>query len=117
MEASNSGQYSLIRFTAPYTGQYHITAHFEGVHFRLSSTDVHVLHNSTHLFDADIDGYGGDAKFHKIEGTHPTASYEGLVKLERGDTVIFAVGYGKNKTNYNDTTGLYARLVWHPRKP
>jgi hypothetical protein len=68
------------------------------------------------LFDSEIDGYGGDPNFHKIEGKHPTASYEDLVRLERGDTIVFAVGYGNNKTNYNDTTGLYARLVWHSRK-
>ena len=43
----------------------------------------------------------------------PTAGYEGLVLLARGHTVTFAVGYGTNKTNYNDTAGLYARLVWH----
>lgn len=117
MEASNSGQYSLVRFSAPAGGQYRIMARFEGIHFRLSSTDVHVLHNSEHLFDSEIDGYGGDPNFHKIEGEHPTAGYEGLVSLESGDTVTFAVGYGTNKTNYNDTTGLYARLVWHSRKP
>jgi hypothetical protein len=43
MEASNTGQYSLIRFVAPVAGTYKINAHF-GVHFGLSSTDVHVLH-------------------------------------------------------------------------
>ena len=46
MEASNSGQYSLIRFVAPKLGTYRITARFEGIHFGLSSTDVHVLHNA-----------------------------------------------------------------------
>ncbi len=46
MEASNTGQYSLIRFVAPVAGTYKITARYEGVHFGLSSTDVHVLHNS-----------------------------------------------------------------------
>lgn len=111
MEASNSGQYSLVRFLAPVSGQYHIKARFEGIHFRLSSTDVHVLHGSVHLFDAEIEGYGGDTAFHPIEGAHPTASYDGSVLLKAHDTVTFAVGYGENKTNYNDTTGLFARLV------
>jgi hypothetical protein len=111
MEASNSGQYSLVRFLAPVSGRYKIRARFEGIHFRLSSTDVHVLHGSIHLFDAEINGYGGDTAFHPIEGAHPSASYDGSLLLKAHDTVTFAVGYGKNQTNYNDTTGLFARLV------
>lgn len=108
MEASNEGQYSIVRFVAPGPGTYKITARFEGVHFGLSTTDVHVLHNATSLFDAEIDGYGGDAAFHKIEGSNPTAAYTGQVELKAKDTVTFAVGYGKNRTNYGDTTGLFA---------
>jgi len=111
MEASNSGQYSLIRFVARMTGYYMISARFTGIHFGLSTTDVHVLHNSTSLFDADIDGYGGDPAFHKIEGKSPTAEYSGRIKLQANDTVTFAVGYGKNQTNSCDTTGLYTQVV------
>jgi hypothetical protein len=111
MEGSNTGQYSLIRFVAPAAGTYQITAKFEGVHFGLSTTDVHVLHNATSLFDADIEGYGGDPNFHKVEGASPTASYSGKVALKVNDTVTFAVGYGKNKTHFSDTTGLFARVV------
>jgi hypothetical protein len=54
MEGSNSGQYSMVRFVAPVAGIYKVTAQFEGVHFGLSTTDVHVLHNGVSLFDADI---------------------------------------------------------------
>ena len=111
MEGSNSGQYSLVRFLVPVSGRYQVRARFEGIHFRLSSTDVHVLHGSVHLFDGEIDGYGGDTAFHPIEGAHPTASYQASVQLKAHDTVTFAVGYGQNMTNYNDTTGLFARLV------
>ncbi len=111
MEASNSGQYSLIRFVAPAAGMYKITARFEGIHFSLSSTDVHVLHNAKSLFAAEIEGYGGDPAFHKVEGANPSASYSGQVELKTNDTVTFACGYGKNKTNFNDTTGLFAEVV------
>jgi hypothetical protein len=110
MEASNTGQYSLIRFVVPVSGTYQVTARFEGVHFGLSSTDVHVLHNSASLFDADIAGYGGDPAFHTVQGESPTASYSGKVSLRTKDTVTFAVGYGKNKTNSCDTTGLVAQI-------
>ena len=92
-------------------GTYKITAQFEGVHFGLSSTDVHVLHNGMVLFDADIQGYGGDPAFHHLEGASPTAAYTGQVKLKGHDIVTFAVGYGKNKTNYCDTTGVFAGVV------
>jgi len=110
MEASNSGQYSLVRFVAPVAGAYKISAQFAGVHV-WSTTDVHVLHNGTSLFDADIDGYGGDPAFRKVEGASPTASYSGQIEMKANDTVTFAVGYGKNKTNSGDTTGLFARAV------
>jgi hypothetical protein len=110
MEASNSGQYSLVRFVAPVAGTYKISAQFEGVHV-WSTTDVHVLHNGTSLFDADIDGYGGDPAFRKVEGASPTASYSGQLEMKTNDTVTFAVGYGKNKTNSGDTTGLFAKVV------
>ena len=110
MEASNSGQYSLVRFVAPVAGTYKISAQFEGVHV-WSTTDVHVLRNGTSLFDADIDGYGGDPAFRKVEGASPTAAYSGEIEMKTGDTVTFAVGYGKNKTNSGDTTGLFAKVV------
>ncbi len=110
MEGSNSGQYSLIRFVAPVAGTYQVTARFEGVHFGLSTTDVHVLHNRASLFDADIAGYGGDPAFHPVQGASPVAAYSGKVRLSANDTVTFAVGYGKNKTNFCDTTGLVVRI-------
>ena len=110
MEASNSGQYSLVRFVAPAAGTYKISAQFAGVHV-WSTTDVHVLHNSTSLFDADIDGYGGDPAFRKVQGASPTAAYSGQIEMKANDIVTFAVGYGKNKTNSGDTTGLFAQVV------
>lgn len=110
MEASNSGQYSLVRFVAPVAGTYKISAQFAGVHV-WSTTDVHVLHNGTSVFDADIDGYGGDPAFRKVQGANPTAAYSGQIEMKANDTVTFAVGYGKNKTNSGDTTGLFARVL------
>ncbi len=110
MEASNSGQYSLVRFVAPVAGTYKISAQFSGVHV-WSTTDVHVLHNGASLFDADIDGYGGDPAFRKVQGANPTAQYSGQIRMKANDTVTFVVGYGKNKTNSGDTTGLFARVI------
>jgi hypothetical protein len=111
MEGSIAGQYSLVRFTAPSAGTYKVSAQFEGIHYGLSTTDVHVLHNDTSLFDADIDGYGGDPAFHKVEGANPTAGYSGQIELKANDTLTFAVGVGKDKSNSSDTTGLFAQVV------
>lgn len=111
MEASNTGQYSIVRFVAPQTGHYQIKARFEGIHFGLSTTDVHVLHNRDHLLDAFINGYGGDPAFHKVQGASPAVEYSGEANLKTNDTIAFAVGYGENKTNYGDTTGLFATVT------
>ncbi len=75
------------------------------------TTDVHVLHNDTSLFNADIDGYGGDPAYHKVQGLRPSAQYSGQVAMKADETITFAVGYGKNKTHFGDTTGLFARVV------
>jgi hypothetical protein len=114
LEASNSGQYSVVRFTAPATGRYRIAARFEAIHFERSTTDVHVMQGARALFSADIDGYGGDPAFHPVEGSHPAADYAGTVELQPGDTIDFAVGYGTNRTHFCDTTGLAARIERAP---
>ena len=110
MEGSNSGQYSLVRFVAPRTGDYSVDAKFVGIHFGLSTTDVHVLKNGVSVFDSDIEGYGGDPAFHAVQGSSPRAEYSGQMQLKAKDRITFAVGYGKNKTNYGDTTGLSVRI-------
>jgi hypothetical protein len=111
VEGSNSGQYGVIQFVAPVAGMYRVLAHFEGIHFRLSTTDVHVVAGDAGLFASNISGYGGDPAFHLVEGANPTADYEGAVSLRDGDVLSFAVGYGTNMTNTNDTTGLTVRIV------
>ena len=112
MEASNSGQYSVVEFVAPFAGTYQMQVHFEGIHFRLSTTDVHVLAGDAGLFAANISGYGGDPAFHAVEGSNPSADYAGSVTLHAGDVLSFAIGYGTNMTDYNDTTGLTVHLVY-----
>jgi hypothetical protein len=46
-----------------------------------------------------------------VQGLSPTAAYSGQIDLKANDTVTFACGYGKNKTNFSDTTGLFAQVV------
>jgi hypothetical protein len=110
MEGSASGQYSVVQFVVPAAGTYELAADFAGVHTRLSTTDVHVLRGETALFDAAIDGYGGDPAFHAVTGASPTASYHATLDLAVGDVLSFAVGVGADGTYANDTTGLMVRL-------
>jgi hypothetical protein len=106
MEGSNSGQYAIVRFVVPATGQYKVKAIFEGVHSRLSTTDVHILLNDQHLLDDIIEGYGGDTILSEQKGAHPVTSWASSMQLKKGDILAFAIGYGSNKTFYNDTSGL-----------
>jgi hypothetical protein len=111
MEASNAGQFSVIEFVAPQGGVYLVQTHFEGIHFRLSTTDVHVRQNDVDLFASNIDGYGGDPVVHPVQGTNPVADHQAMVTLQAGDIITFAVGFGADKTNYNDTTGLFVHIA------
>jgi hypothetical protein len=111
MEASQDAQYSVVQFVAAVAGQYEIKADFTGIHFRLSSTDVHVLHGDAAIFDAVIDGYGGDPAFHGVEGQSPQATYHDVRMVAAGDVLSFAVGVGQNRTYNNDTTGLFVHIV------
>jgi hypothetical protein len=106
-----AGQYAIARFVVPKSGAYSISTTFEGVHFRHSTTDVHVRLDANELFAAEIDGYGGLPAFHAIEGTNPTASFEASLDLTAGQILAFAVGVGTNGTNANDTTAVQARIT------
>jgi hypothetical protein len=110
MEASADGRYAAVQFVAPEAGAYAFEADFEAVHFRLSTTDVHVLDGETSLLSAQLDGYGGDPAFHAVEGQSPRASYRGTRTLQAGGILTFAVGVGADGTNFNDTTGLVLRV-------
>jgi hypothetical protein len=111
LEASNTGQYAIVRFVAPVAGRYRVKARFAGIHFRRSTTDVHVRVNDTAVFDAIVEGYGGDRRFHPLEGPSARARFTGTHRLAAGDVVTIAVGYGPNATHFNDTTGLRVRIV------
>jgi len=98
------GQQTVVRFTAPFDGDFHIVVVFSvgdppggGC---TTTTDVHVRKNGISLFDGDVNG-----------NTSPTDSehFDNSVPLIAGDTVDFAVGFGNG--NYDcDTTFLDATI-------
>ena len=110
MEAAPGGRFSVVRFVAPQAGRYSVNAVFQGIHFRNSTTDVHVVLGDTGLFAADIDGYGGNPAFHARQGPSPVAGFARVLDLAAGEALSFAVGNGKDGANSNDTTGLTVHI-------
>jgi hypothetical protein len=99
--SSVADQYAIVRFTAPTTGVYTVTARFTGIETGPgTSTDVHVLVNGASFFDGRIQGFGSEVSF-----TSPLA-----LTLRDGDSVDFTVGNGGNGFN-GDTTGLAATVT------
>jgi hypothetical protein len=89
------GQYSVVRWTAPRAGALSLSAAFSGLDFiGPTTTDVHVLHNSSAVFDGTVAAFGAGP------------SFDTTVVVAAGDTIDFAVGYGSNHTFDCDTTGL-----------
>jgi uncharacterized protein (DUF2141 family) len=100
-----SGQYSHIRFTAPAAGNYSVAVTFTGIDHggvtpQGTTTDVHVLYDGKSLFDGLINGYGATAS--------KTLSINNVAQAA---TVDFIVGYGANKTYYNDSTEVNAVIT------
>jgi hypothetical protein len=99
----NGSQYAVLRWTAPSSGLFTITATFSGLSSVGDSADVHILLNGASIFDATV-----------ISSPSPT-TYSGLQNLRKGDTIDFAVGFGPNGNDHEDTTGLAASIVPCPR--
>jgi RHS repeat-associated protein len=101
------GQFSIIRFTAPATGQYLFWAVFSGVDTEGTTTDVHVLTNGVSMFDGGVNGFG--------TGSGPSAS--GDMVLVEGDTLDFVVGEGQDGGFYFDATGISVQIAVAPQAP
>jgi hypothetical protein len=93
------GQYEVVRWTAPFSGTFGITATFSGLSSLGDSADVHILLDGSSIFNSTV-----------IGSPSPT-SYSGLQNIIAGDTIDFAVGFGTNGNNANDTTALSATIT------
>jgi len=99
------GEYSIVRWTAPETGNFSLQAMFSGLdHIGITTTDVHILHNGELLFSSLINGFGS--------ASTKSFATEGMV--EAGDTIDFAIGYGSNQTHWYDSTGLDGTIATSP---
>jgi hypothetical protein len=90
--------YSVIRFKAPNSGKYSINASFWGDDNTPTSTDVHVITDTTRLFTSNINAFGPGS----------TQTYSNTVELTEGSNLYFAVGIGNNGHYFWDSTGLQA---------
>ena len=92
-------QYSVIQFTSPAAGTYHLASLFTGIDFRgPTTTDVHVLLDGSAIFNGSVNGFGSGP------------SFATTLTLKAGDTVDFAVGFGSNGNYLFDSTGITATL-------
>jgi hypothetical protein len=97
-----SGQYSVLRYTAPAPCSYSVRAEFLGADpVGPTTTDVHVLLNSSPIFSGVVNGYS--------TGSGPT--YGTTLSLIAGDTLDFAVGRGPDGDYYFDSTQLNIEVV------
>jgi hypothetical protein len=96
-----NGEFSHVRFTAPADDVYSAAGRFAGFDFVGTTTDVHVLVNGAEVFSADVVGTVGTNKPFSVAG----------VPLKAGDTIDFAVGFGRNQEFSNDTTALTATVI------
>ncbi len=100
-----NGEYAVLRFIVPADGTYKVAGQF----FALddngtgTTTDVWILPNNQKAgaFSGMIDYFGG-AKWASFTGKE--------FALKKGNTLDFQVGYGTNKTNFYDSTGLSALI-------
>jgi hypothetical protein len=90
------GEYALARWTAPAAGTLSLNAAFVGQD--QTTTDAHVLLNNSPIFFSLIEGFGSNAAVNIN------------LAIREGDLLDFAVGFGRNRSYSNDTTGLAATL-------
>ncbi len=93
-----NGEYCVLRWTAPATGEYSVSAKFTGI-AQQASTDVHVLHQGQSLFDG----------FVNLQGQSNESASEKMVSVTTGETVDFAVGWGNGQYG-GDTTAIAATI-------
>jgi hypothetical protein len=98
----NGSEYSVLRWTAPSSGQFNIAATFSAVSTIGATSDVHIQTNGISIFDSAVNGFPA-----------PT-SFAGTVSLVSGDHIDFAVGFGSNGNDHEDTTALAATIVAVP---
>jgi hypothetical protein len=95
-----NGEYAVVRYVAPVGGDVSIRSIFASQDLFTTTTDVHVLLNGASVFDDFVEGAAGTS----------SVSFSRPFSLDPGDTVDFAVGFGRNGSFFNDSTALAATV-------
>ncbi len=95
-----TGQFSIVRWTAPTADTYTINGFFDARdRFNGTTVDIHVLENGSSLFNMNLSG---------VLGTQKPFSF--VRSLNAGDRIDFVVGFGTDNSFFNDSTGLSATI-------
>ncbi len=95
-----TGEFAVLRFTAPVTGIYEINAAFQGADTVGTSTDVWVLSGTNEWFRGTVNGYGPASR----------RAYRTAVPLNAGANIDFAVG--PNGTYFYDNTLVEVQISY-----
>lgn len=91
-----SGEFADVRYIVPIAMTVALDVEFRGIDAVGTTTDVHVLHNGTALFNGLVNGHGA------------IRTFSVTLALAAGDVVDFAVGMGGNGNYVDDSTGFRA---------
>jgi hypothetical protein len=91
---------SILRWTAPSEGKFLIQGAFMGLDWGPTTTDVHVLLNSTKSL------LSGPITSDKLP-----LKFQSKLRLSAGDTVDFLVGFGKDGDFDSDSTGVQFKVT------
>ena len=105
LHPGSSGDYSIVRWTAPESGNFDLSGGYIGMDTSGTTTDVHVLFNGVTIFDDFINGFGD------------TATISLNTSLQTGDLLDFAVGFGSNSNFSSDYTGLDVQISQNVPEP
>jgi alpha-galactosidase len=89
-----TGEYCVTRWNAPESAACTLEGEFVGISDH-ATTDVHILHNGTSLFNGFIN----------VNGQGNRAAFRCEITVQKGDRLDFAVGPGNGRYE-SDTTGV-----------
>jgi hypothetical protein len=95
-----AGEYAIVRYTAPAAGGISIMSVFRGQDLFGTTSDVHVVFNGVSLLDGFVEGFGSSSAI----------DFDRTLIVDSGDTIDFAVGFGRNGSFFNDSTALAALI-------
>jgi hypothetical protein len=98
-----SGEFSIVRFTAPTAGMFNVVGAFQGADLVGATTDVHILLNGSSVLAGNVSGFGA--------GSGP--AFNADLSLASGDRLEFVVGWGNGNFTW-DCTAISAVITQVP---